>query len=79
MNILIVDDEAPARDRLRQLLEEGGTHTVVGEAGNESLNRPVFAGEYRAHVFCLRFSIAKKKRRKKRRFSEFHSVNRSSS
>ena len=34
MNILIVDDEAPARDRLRQLLEEDGTHMVVGEAGN---------------------------------------------
>lgn len=34
MNVLIVDDEAPARDRLRQLLEEGGTHVVVGEAGN---------------------------------------------
>lgn len=34
MNILIVDDEAPARDRLRQLLEEDGTHAVVGEAGN---------------------------------------------
>ncbi|MCH8336219.1 MAG: response regulator transcription factor [Proteobacteria bacterium] len=34
MNILIVDDEAPARDRLRQLLEEEGAHTVIGEAGN---------------------------------------------
>lgn len=34
MNVLIVDDEAPARDRLRQLLEEDGTHVVVGEAGN---------------------------------------------
>ena len=34
MNVLIVDDEAPARDRLRQLLEEEGTHSVVGEAGN---------------------------------------------
>lgn len=34
MNILIVDDEAPARDRLRQLIEEDGLHTVVGEAGN---------------------------------------------
>ncbi len=34
MNILIVDDEAPARDRLRQLLEEGGAHAVVGEAAN---------------------------------------------
>lgn len=34
MNVLIVDDEAPARDRLRQLLEEDGTHAVVGEASN---------------------------------------------
>ena len=34
MNILIVDDEAPARDRLRQLIEEEGVHTVVGEAAN---------------------------------------------
>lgn len=34
MNVLIVDDEAPARDRLRQLLEEDGAHLVVGEAGN---------------------------------------------
>jgi two-component system response regulator AlgR len=34
MNILIVDDEAPARDRLRQLLDDAGEHTVVGEAGN---------------------------------------------
>jgi two-component system response regulator AlgR len=34
VKVLIVDDEAPARDRLRQLLEEDGTHTVVGEAAN---------------------------------------------
>lgn len=34
MNVLIVDDEAPARDRLRRLLEEDGAHVVVGEAGN---------------------------------------------
>ena len=34
MNVLIVDDEAPARVRLRQLLEEDGAHTVIGEAGN---------------------------------------------
>ena len=34
MNVLIVDDEAPARHRLRQLLEEDGTHAVVGEAGD---------------------------------------------
>ena len=34
MKILIVDDEAPARDRLRQMLEEDGEHTVVGDAAN---------------------------------------------
>ena len=34
MKILIVDDEPPARDRLRQLLEDDGQHEVVGEAGN---------------------------------------------
>lgn len=34
MNILIVDDEAPARDRLRQIIGDSGEHTVIGEAGN---------------------------------------------
>jgi two-component system response regulator AlgR len=34
MKILIVDDEAPARDRLRQLLEESDDHVVVGDASN---------------------------------------------
>ncbi len=34
MNILIVDDEAPARDRLRQIIGDTGEHTVIGEAGN---------------------------------------------
>lgn len=34
MNVLIVDDEPPARARLRQLLEESGKHAVVGEAQN---------------------------------------------
>lgn len=34
MNVLIVDDEAPARDRLRQLLEDSGQHCIVGEAAN---------------------------------------------
>ncbi len=34
MKVLIVDDEAPARDRMRQLLDETGVHEVVGEAGN---------------------------------------------
>ena len=40
MRILIVDDEAPARDRLRQLVEDDTEHEVVGEAGNgqEALN-----------------------------------------
>lgn len=34
MNILIVDDEAPARDRLRQIIEDLSGHVVAGEAGN---------------------------------------------
>lgn len=34
MNILIVDDEKPARDRLRQMIDDTAGHTVVGEAGN---------------------------------------------
>jgi len=34
VRVLIVDDEPPARDRLRQLLEDTGTHQVIGEAGN---------------------------------------------
>ena len=34
MRILIVDDEKPARDRLRQLVDDSGEHEVVGEAGN---------------------------------------------
>ena len=34
MNILIVDDEPLARDRVRQLLEQDGQYTVIGEAGN---------------------------------------------
>lgn len=34
MRILIVDDEPPARGRLRQMLEDSGQHEVVGEAGN---------------------------------------------
>jgi two-component system response regulator AlgR len=34
MKILIVDDEAPARDRLRQLIEESDEHVVVGDASN---------------------------------------------
>lgn len=34
MKVLIVDDEAPARDRLQQMLEESADFEVVGTAGN---------------------------------------------
>jgi len=34
MNILIVDDEKLARDRLKRLVEKSGDHTVVGEAAD---------------------------------------------
>ena len=34
MKILIVDDERPARDRLRQILMDEDGYDVVGEAGN---------------------------------------------
>ena len=34
MRVLIVDDEKPARDRLRRLLEDFDEYEVVGEAGN---------------------------------------------
>lgn len=36
MKVLIVDDEAPARERLRQIIHESGEHEVVGEAANGS-------------------------------------------
>lgn len=34
MKVLIVDDEKPARDRLRQILQDEDNFEVVGEAGN---------------------------------------------
>jgi len=34
MKVLIVDDEQPARDRLRQLVDDFGEHEIVGEATN---------------------------------------------
>ncbi len=34
MKVLIVDDEAPARERLAQLVDDIGGHKVVGGAGN---------------------------------------------
>ena len=34
MKVLVVDDEKPARDRLRQLLDDEPQYDVVGEAAN---------------------------------------------
>lgn len=34
MKVLIVDDEQPARERLRQLLDDEDSYDVVGDAGN---------------------------------------------
>ena len=34
VKVLIVDDEKPARDRLRQLIADFGSHQVVAEATN---------------------------------------------
>jgi len=34
VRVLIVDDEKPARDRLRQLVDDSDGHDVVGEAAN---------------------------------------------
>jgi len=34
VKVLIVDDEKPARDRLRQLVDDFGSYEVVGEAAN---------------------------------------------
>ena len=34
MKVLIVDDEKPARDRLRQILADEEGYDVIGEAGN---------------------------------------------
>lgn len=34
MRVLVVDDEEPARARLRRLLEDSGEHEVVAEAGD---------------------------------------------
>ena len=34
MRVLIVDDEKPARDRLRQLVDDSSEHEVVAEAAN---------------------------------------------
>ncbi|MDE0754627.1 MAG: LytTR family DNA-binding domain-containing protein [Woeseiaceae bacterium] len=52
MKVLIVDDEAPARNRLRQLLGDAGDYTIVGEAGNgqEALD---IAGQHQLDIVLL--------------------------
>ncbi len=52
MNLLIVDDEAPARDRLRRLLEEIGDYQSIAEAGNgeEAL---AYCGEKQPDIVLL--------------------------
>jgi two-component system response regulator AlgR len=52
MKVLIVDDEAPARDRLRQILDDEPGYEVVGEAGNgeEALHR---AAELKPDIVLL--------------------------
>lgn len=52
MKILIVDDEKPARDRLRQLVDDFGTHEVVGEAGNGE-EAIALAGSLRPEIVLL--------------------------
>jgi two-component system response regulator AlgR len=52
MKILVVDDEAPARDRLRRMLAELDGCTVCAEAvnGQQALD---FAGEHQPDVLLL--------------------------
>lgn len=52
MKILVVDDEQPARERLRQLLDDFDEHEVVGEAANgeEAIQ---LAAETKADVVLL--------------------------
>ena len=59
MRLLIVDDEQPARDRLRRILEEEDNYEVVGEAGNGLDAIAMAARRYStaysanaAHVLC---------------------------
>jgi two-component system response regulator AlgR len=52
MKVLIVDDEKPARDRLRQLLDDEAGYEVAGEAsnGNEALK---LASELKPDIVLL--------------------------
>lgn len=52
MKILIADDEKPARDRLRQLIDDDGRHEVVAEAANGE-QAIALAGEHQPDVVLL--------------------------
>ncbi|MBT8082367.1 MAG: LytTR family DNA-binding domain-containing protein [Gammaproteobacteria bacterium] len=52
MNVLIVDDEKPARDRLRQILADEAPWDVVGEAAN-GLEALKLAGELAPDIVLL--------------------------
>lgn len=52
MKILVVDDEQPARDRLRQLLQDDDNYEVVGEATNGQ-DAVSLAAEYEPDVVLL--------------------------
>lgn len=52
MRVLVVDDEKPARDRLRQILEDEDDYEVVGEAGNGH-DAVALAGELAPEIVLL--------------------------
>lgn len=52
MRVLVVDDEKPARDRLRQILEDEDDYEVVGEAGNGH-DAVALAGELAPDIVLL--------------------------
>jgi len=52
VKVLIVDDEPPARERLRLLIEEAGEHDIVGDVGNGH-KAIAMAGELRPDVVLL--------------------------
>lgn len=52
MKVLIVDDEKPARDRLRQILEDEDDYEVVAEAGN-GLDAVSLAAQHEPDIVLL--------------------------
>ncbi|MFK8029992.1 MAG: LytR/AlgR family response regulator transcription factor [Gammaproteobacteria bacterium] len=51
-NVLVVDDEAPARGRLKRLLDEFEQYSCVGEANN-GLQALELAGELQPHILLM--------------------------